>query len=142
MTARKPKRKSPTARALEDLRKMGFVADVVERRLPRCFITKDFFGCIDIIAARPGIGILAVQATGGDGGNHAARIAKSIAEARLRTWLLSGGRFEVWSYRLAGARGARKTYTLRRQEITLADLPAEPTEPGEQTNLFGAKGAA
>ena len=32
----------------------------------------------------------------------------------LREWLLAGARFEIWGWRLAGPRGERKTYQLRR----------------------------
>lgn len=122
----KPKRKKPfsaNARAMKDLEAMGFIAGKVEQRIPHCFITRDLFGCIDIVAARPGIGILGVQAT--SGANHAARRTKVIAEPQLRTWLASGARFEIWSYRLAGAAGARKLHELRRDEIFLGDLPPE-----------------
>lgn len=150
--AKKKRRASPTRFALRDLKKMGFVAQVVERRLPGCFITQDLFGCIDIIALRAGIGILGIQATGGDGGNHAARRNKALGTApviekpaaagkrkrapvrpKLREWLEAGGRFEIWSYRKAGAQGKRKLYALRREELTLDDLPAEP--PPEQEGL-------
>lgn len=124
---KKPKRKSPTARALADLRAMGFEPWVVESRIPRTFITRDAFGFADILAMRPGVGILLLQVTGGTGGNHSNRRQKCYAEPRLRTWLLSGGRFEVWSYPMRGKVG-EQVIALRREEITLADLDAEPVE--------------
>ena len=114
---------SPTSRTLAELRGLGFEAGVVERRVPnRWDITIDLFGCIDIVAMREGSGIVGIQAT--SGGNHAARRSKSLAEPRLRAWLASGGRFEIWSWSKAGARGARKLWTLRREELTLADVAA------------------
>jgi hypothetical protein len=115
-------KESPTSRALRDLRQLGFIADKVEQRLPKCFITRDLFGCIDIVAVREGVGILGVQATSNNGGNHSARRIKAIAEPRLRNWLLAGGRFEIWSYAKQGARGERKIWTLRRDPVTLDDL--------------------
>lgn len=126
---------SPTQRALADLRKLGFTAAVVERWNPHAKIRQDLFGCIDIIAVFPGFGVLAVQATSGEGGNHAARRAKAIAEPRLRKWIESGGRFEVWSYRKAGARETRKLWTLRRDPVVLDDLPMAPPEELEPLPL-------
>jgi hypothetical protein len=130
--APKKKRKKPfsaTARALEDLRALGFIAAVVEKRLPHCFRTKDCFGFGDILAVRPGIGVVLIQATAGDGGNHAARRSKLVALDEARVWLESGGLIEIWSYRKGGAAGKRKTYALRREEIRLDDLfPAVTVE--------------
>jgi hypothetical protein len=118
----------PTAKTLERLREMGFEAGVVERRNRFSNKTLDLFGCIDIVAVYPGVGVLGIQATSGT--NHAARRTKSIAEPRLRTWLLSGGRFEIWSWSKKGPRGKRKLWTLRRDEVVLDDLDAEPeTQP-------------
>jgi hypothetical protein len=137
--APKKKRAKPfaaNARAMADLRSMGFACGVVEKRLPHCFITKDFLGCIDIIAARAGIGVLGIQVTAGR--HHADRYAKSLAEPQLRPWLESGARFEVWSYDLRGAAGARKTYALRREEIHVADLP--PAAGGKSEEFCERKG--
>jgi hypothetical protein len=83
----------------------------------------DLFGIIDVIAARPGFGVLGVQVTSGS--NHAARRTKALAEPRLRTWVGSGGRFELWSYSKKGERGKRKLWTLRREELKLVDLDCE-----------------
>lgn len=54
--------------------------------------------------------IIGIQATSGT--NHAARRDKALAEPRLQAWLDAGGRFAIWSWRKAGARGKRKTWTL------------------------------
>jgi hypothetical protein len=62
---RKPKRKKPVRcndLSVKYLREQGYIAEVVEKRLPGCMITKDLFGFIDIIAVRRGE-VLAVQAT-------------------------------------------------------------------------------
>jgi hypothetical protein len=85
-----------TSMALAECRARGWDADKVEQRIPHCFVTRDLFGCIDIVAMT-GITFLGIQVTSGSGGNHAARRAKAIAEPRLRRWLELGGRFEVWS---------------------------------------------
>ncbi|HKC95797.1 MAG TPA: hypothetical protein VKB81_17425 [Nitrospira sp.] len=44
---------SPTQRWLQHLRSLAFVAEVMEKRIPRTFITKDLWGA-DILAAKPG----------------------------------------------------------------------------------------
>lgn len=109
----KSKGKSPTARSLERLRAEGFIAEVVEKTIPRCFIKKDFIGCIDIIAFKPGEGTVGVQATSGS--NHAARRTKAIAIPELKTWLDTGNHFEVWSW--SKPKTGRK-WELRRERIT------------------------
>lgn len=121
----KKKRKkttSPTARTLAECRKRGWHAQVVERRIPKSFVTLDLFGCIDIIAITDN-GILAIQATSGS--NHASRMTKSFEEPRLRAWLGAGGRFEVWSWAQQGASGTRKLWTLRVEPIVMADYEQE-----------------
>lgn len=107
---------SPTALSLGLLREMGYEAGVVERNVART-VKIDFLGCVDIVAAHPAGGILAVQAT--TSSNLAARVAKAQAEIRLITWLKSGGRFEAWGWSLRGARGRRKLWGVRRVRASL-----------------------
>ncbi len=111
---------SPTARTLAECRKRGWTAQVVERRIPKSFVTLDLFGCIDIIALTPS-GIVGIQATSGS--NHASRVTKSIAEPKLRDWLTAGAKFEVWSWAQQGARDTRKLWTLRVEAIEIGALP-------------------
>lgn len=107
--------KEPTQRTLIRLRASGFGCDVVERWIPQARKRKDVAGCIDIIAWKPGEGILGIQATSDS--NHAARRTKAIAEPRLREWLESGGRFCIYSWGMKGSKGTRKLWTLRVEEI-------------------------
>lgn len=108
------KKRSPTERTLKWLRDQGYIADVVERRIPRSFVTKDFCGFADIIAYRPrvfGVGgeIVAVQATSGP---HAAeRLEKVRQEPRAMAWLACSARICVVSWALRGKGGARKLWT-------------------------------
>lgn len=123
---------SPTSRSLEYCRKkLGWHVQVVERWNQWARRRIDLFGCIDIVAIS-GDRIIGIQATCGEGGNHAARRAKALAEPRLRAWLAAGAGFEVWSWRKAGPAGKRKLWTLRREPIELKLLhqavPAEATE--------------
>ena len=78
---------SPTSRTLQHLRKLGFTAAVVEKWVPRMRRRIDCLGFADILACREGVGIILIQCTGGDGGNHAARRAKIINEPRAAAWL-------------------------------------------------------
>jgi hypothetical protein len=106
---------SPTKLTKDKLVEMGVTFDVVEQRFPHSFITKDFLSCIDIIACSPALGIVGIQATSNEGGDHHKnRERKIAAEPRALVWMRSGGAIEVWSWRLAGAAGTEKLWTLRR----------------------------
>ena len=112
----------PTQRCIADLKDLGFTYQVVERWNPFAKVRVDLFGVIDVVACMPGVGVLGIQVTSGT--NHAARRAKACAEPRLKTWLDSGGRFELWSYAKRGERGKRKTWQLRREELKAEDVAA------------------
>ena len=97
---------SPTQRSLAHLRKLGYLAEVVEKRVPKVFITRDLFGFIDVLAIREGE-VLGVQATSGS--NVAARVTK-IAEAQhVGTVRKAGIRIVVHGWRKA----ANGRWTLR-----------------------------
>jgi hypothetical protein len=105
---------TPTQRTLRECARRGWPADVVERRVWR--VTKDLFNCLDVVAITPS-GILGIQCTSDSGGNHAARVAKCLAEPRMRAWLAAGAFCEVWSWGKKGPRGKRKTWTLRVEAV-------------------------
>lgn len=118
-------RVSPAARTLSECRKRGWIAGIVERRIPfprPRGTTIDLFGVIDIIAidpaAPPGERTIGIQATtngsaGGQGGRHAEHRAKILAEERSASWVAAGNRLELWSWAPAGARGKAKRWQLR-----------------------------
>lgn len=118
---------SPTQRTLAKLKSEGWTCGIVEKFNPHVRIRQDLFGVIDIVIMKPVIaeraGIVGVQACAG--ASHASRRAKAIAEPRLRTWLESGGRFAVMSWRKGGARGKRKTWSHRWDEVYLSELEAQ-----------------
>lgn len=99
----------PTQRTLEWLRKQGWTAAVVEKRIPKCFVLKDLFGFIDIVAMRTDTqlqpesdwdwhaGILGVQATSGV--NTSSRMLKILDTPESQTWLDAGGRIIVVGWR-------------------------------------------
>lgn len=113
--------KSPTARTLEYCRKHDIQCGVVERRIgpPGAIgVLNDLFGCIDLVAVEKNeIGVLGIQATSGS--NMASRYTKSTTECatKLRCWLNSMNRFEVWGWR----KNAKNRWTLRRLDVTLDD---------------------
>lgn len=132
---RRKKSTSPTQRTLAELRKRGWTAQVVERRLPRTFTTVDLFGVIDVVAIvpsespampslKPGA-ILGIQAT--TGAHHADRRAKILAEPRALEWLEAHGRLELWTWspRVArnkdGMKSKRPCWTLRVEAFTVED---------------------
>lgn len=107
---------TPTARSLAYARKLGMTADVVERRLPRCFITRDLFNAFDIVALQPGMsGVIGIQTTSGS--NAAARMKKLKANPTVRLWIETGNRAEVWSWRKA-----KNRWVCRTQSLALSDM--------------------
>lgn len=110
---------SPTARTLEELRKQGIAADVVEKWIPQARVRKDVAGCIDVLAYGLQVGVLGIQAT--TGAHHAARKQKAEEEPRIVEWLQGGGRFEVWSW----TKSARGRWALRRERLILSSSPGE-----------------
>lgn len=121
----KPKRArsaSPTARTLDHLRKQGFLAAVVERRLPYGFTTIDLFGFIDVVALDGLPGLLGVQTT--SQANAAARVKKITDECRAaaRRWLAAGNRVEVHGWAKRGGAGKRKLWSVSVRVLTEADL--------------------
>lgn len=114
--AREPKRKakgkSPTARSLEHLRKLGYIADVTERWIPKMNVRKDLFGFIDILAIND-TEVLAVQATGEqNSGNVSARV-KKIAEHDNYPLVCKHMRIIVHGWR----KNAAGRWTLREVEL-------------------------
>ena len=121
---------SPTQRALAHCREQGWTVAITEHWNSYAKIRQDLFGCLDLIVLDgKGGGPLGVQVTSGS--NVAARLTKSKAEPRLRSWLKSPARFEVWGYRQAptyrkdGSKGVRKKWVLRVVPISLDDCAIE-----------------
>lgn len=96
---------SPTARTLARLRRLGFVAEPVERFIAGVGeggrgIRRDWGHFADVLACHPRKQkILLVQSTTLP--NLGARLAKARGRPELAIWLQAGGRFEVqgWTQR-------------------------------------------
>lgn len=98
----KTKRAKPFAANLASTKKLqegGWIVGTVEQRIPHCFITRDLFRFIDLIAMSPTRGIMGVQVTGGAStSNFHARVAKIKTEPLHAIWMASGGRIQVHSW--------------------------------------------
>lgn len=110
---------SPTQRTLAALRQRGEVAQVVERFNQFARVRQDLFGFIDIVNLR-GNRIVGIQCTSGSA--VSARVNKILASEHAPAWLNAGGLIEVWGWRKAGPRGARKLWQPRVVSIGLDDL--------------------
>ncbi len=135
---------SPTARTLDLLRRRGYVAEVVERWLARIERRKDFLGCVDIVAAKAGEPVLAVQAT--SLANVSARLKKAGRAPALRAWLATEhATFQVWGWCRRGGRWAVKIVELRSEDLEPVVLQAprrrRRLRKGERQGvLFGEAG--
>jgi hypothetical protein len=64
---------------LKKLRNEGWQCEIVEKTIPKCFIKKDLFGFIDILAIKD-CEVMAVQTTSDrTGGNSGERVRKILA---------------------------------------------------------------
>ena len=116
---------SPTARTLARLRELGYRADVVERRLPGCLVTRDLFGMADAIAVHPGArAVLLVQAT--TAAHVADRLRRVRGQPDLPALLAAGVRVEVWGWAKRGGRWHVRRVAVRPGDlaaVTAAELP-------------------
>lgn len=125
---KKRKKSTPTtARTLAECRRRGWIAGIVERRIPfpKPRGTKlDLFGVIDVVAIAPGVkGAIGIQSTANIGGHHAKHRDKILAEPRARAWVEAENRLELWTWAKQGGRGQRKLWTLRVQVFTVESWP-------------------
>ena len=152
---KKPKKKQPTARTLEECRRRGWTAGVVERWQPGFRKKKesaefeqipygtrvDFLGFADILVLDGQPGYLAIQAC--VSGSVAARLAKAMAEPNLRTHLEAGNRFQVWGWREIWVETSKKTkrrqWVARKVAVYLRagmlfheELPGRGAQHGEE----------
>lgn len=99
---------SPTELSLKLFRSQGYLAEVVERWLPRANVRKDLFNVIDLIAI-DGKCIAGVQVTTlSSYRSHVAKLKEY--DANLKLWLSSGGQFimHCWGTRSVNKRKVRR----------------------------------
>lgn len=92
---------SPTQRSLAEMRKRGYLADVVEKWIPGARIRRDLYGFIDLLCIKEGE-ICGVQTT--SDGHVAERIAKIAAHENVGAVRKAGIRLLVHGWRKAGNR--------------------------------------
>lgn len=112
--------KSPTAQTLNQLRKLGYMVQVVERWNAFAGKRQDLFSCIDVLACGPNMTV-GIQAT--VTGSMNKRISKILDDPKVREkaqkWLKDSHRkLYVWGWAKRGPRGKRKVWTLKEAEIT------------------------
>jgi len=115
---------SYTQRTLQELRKQGRIASVVEKYVQRQGVAfgfrKDLFGFIDIIVLCPERGIVGIQSTGPSGhSSHKKKIIEECGELAIK-WLSCGGSIELWSWKKKPLREGLKAlrWTPRIEDIT------------------------
>ncbi len=120
---------SPTSRALEECRKRGWLAEVVEKWIPQTKQRKDLFGFVDIVALDPDGRTIGIQAT--SGANHAARVTKIQESPKISHVLRANWAIEVWSYtkRKVKRGGVAVRWVLREERVILADHKTEASNP-------------
>ena len=101
---------------MKKLREDGWEAEKVEQTIPKTYIKRDLFNCIDIVAIREGM-TLGVQAT--SIAHIRDHIEKHNKEPLLYLWLKAKNRFQIWGWAKQGKRGERKTFRLKKFEVRL-----------------------
>ena len=114
------------------LKEQGYLTWIVEK--PFNVYTKkreDLFNFIDLVGIRrDASGVVGIQACGEDSSGHIKKILEGYHDQRgkeilpnpyIHTWLSAGNRFFIWAWRLRGAKGKRKTYSLRQIEFLIKD---------------------
>ena len=130
---------SPIKRTLARLRKLGYHADIVERRLPGCFLTRDLFGIADLFAVHPGERtVLLIQVT--TAAHVADRLRRVRGQPDLPALLAAGVRVEVWGWAQRGGRWHVRRVAVRPGDlaaVTAAELPRRrrPREGERQRGL-------
>jgi hypothetical protein len=126
---------SPIKRTLARLRKLGYHADIVERRLPGCFLTRDLFGIADLFAVHPGERtVLLIQVT--TAAHVADRLRRVRGQPDLPALLAAGVGVEVWGWAKRGGRWHVRRVAVRPGDLAaviVAELPRRrPRKGGRQ----------
>jgi len=130
---------SPTARTLELLRRCGYLAEVVERWLPRVNRRRDLFRLADVLAVHPvRREIVLVQTTTADHLAH--RLAKVKALPELAGLLAAGCKISLHGWKRQGTRWRVKIVNIRAEDleaVIVCPLPARRRGRGyRQGDLF------
>lgn len=120
----KKKRKKPHSNVQESmahLRKLGYRPWVVEKWNPHAKIRQDMYGGIDIVAIRFGETCGVQACRNADLAEHRTKL---LEEPRMREWIEAGNRLLLHGWAMKGAKGARKLWEVREQELRTGDFDA------------------
>lgn len=143
------------------LKEMGYQYAKVEYFNPWSKTTLDLFGLHDTVAIRGDkTGVFGVNSCGEDIASHITKYLKGYSKVKkkvnedlttteiikeygpnecLKPWLEAGNRFELWGWRLRGAEGKRKLWTLRRVAFILFAGEPMAVEVAEEIELEDGK---
>ena len=110
---------SPTQRTLQELRKRGLTAAVVERWNPHAKIRQDLFGFIDVLAVGDD-GVIAVQTTSND--HVSDRLKKVLAHDNYKPVTAAGIKVYVHGWMKSRSTGR---WTLREIDCSKETQSAE-----------------
>ena len=107
---------------LNALRELGYTAQVVERYDHYTRRRYDLFGCIDMIAIKPGV-VLAVQSTGTDFAGHMKKLTGPRRD-QVKAWLETGQPFLLIGWRKLAGKIAPRIHYMQLGDL---DHPGTPT---------------
>ena len=116
----------------ELLNEQGYKTWIVEKPWnPYTKRREDLFNFIDLVGIRENrAGVIGIQACGEDASEHTRKILEGYVGSNgkhigpnpyIGIWLKAGNPFFIWAWRLRGAKGKRKLYTLREIEFVIKD---------------------
>jgi hypothetical protein len=103
---------SPTQRSKAHAKALGYTVAIVEHWNSFARIRQDLFGFGDLLCMKPNTPLLLVQTT--NSGNISSRVNKIAALPESSAWLSTGNQIEVWGWAKRGAKGKRKTWTIKK----------------------------
>jgi carbonic anhydrase len=131
---------TPVARSLGLLRKCGYLAEVVERWLPRVNRKRDLFHLADVLAVHPARReFLLVQVT--TAGHLSHRLAKVRAVPELPGLLAAGCKVQLHGWKRRGSTWRVKVMEVRAKDleaVVVCPIPRRASTRFRQGSLFAA----
>ena len=128
---------TPTARTLAHLRRLGYLAAVVESwvPIPGRKVRRDLWGIGDVLAVHPRDGVtLLVQCTSGDHTAH--RAAKVCGTAAAAVLLRAGWRIEVWGWVQRAGRWEPRVVPITAEGLQVVAVPQPRRRGKRERGLF------
>jgi hypothetical protein len=113
---------TPTARTLAHLRRLGYLAAVVETYLPAVRRRRDLYGIGDVLAVHPGErSVLLVQCT--SDAHVSDRLRRVRARPELPLLLAGGVAVEVWGWRSVSRRWYVRRVRVEADMVATVEAP-------------------